>query len=48
MGYFELTWRRIPDVLLKEKHYVAKWHAHYETIQETKETKVSHDNILHF
>ena len=48
MGYFELTWRTISDILLNEKHYVANWHAHYETIYETKETKVPPDNILHF
>lgn len=48
MGYFELTWRTIPDVLLNEKHSVADWHAHHETVYETKETRVPPDNILHF
>lgn len=38
MDYFELTYRTIPDILFNEKHYVAKWHTHYETIYKTKET----------
>lgn len=38
MDYFELTWRAILAILLSEKHHVAKWHTHYETVYETKET----------